>query len=267
MLLHLSDLHFGTEQPVVQAALKRLCQRLQPEAVVVSGDLTQRARLEQFLAARDFLHSLERPLLIVAGNHDIPLFHVSKRLLMPFHRFHQVFGNLEPVLETAHFYLVGVNSITRHHHTQGSISPLQIWQAGERLRQAPVGKRRLIVSHQPFAVNHPVDADDIPRLMPRAVQHWANVGLEMILHGHLHIPAVFDLNEQLLLGQHRPVLDVQAGTSLSSRLRQGVPNSVNVIYPDLSVERLDFYHTQGGFRHSAWMWPLGRESADWHDDS
>jgi len=67
MLLHLSDLHFGTEQPRVCRAVAQLCEQLQPEAVVVSGDLTQRARQEQFVAASVFLTSLNRPLLVVAG--------------------------------------------------------------------------------------------------------------------------------------------------------------------------------------------------------
>lgn len=255
MLLHLSDLHFGTEQPMVLAALTRLCARISPEAVVVSGDLTQRARVEQFKAAQTFLQSLQCPLLVVAGNHDIPLFHVTRRLLLPFHRFEQHFGVIEPTLETEHFYLVGVNSITRHHHTQGSISPLQIWQTTERLKHAPTGKHRVVVSHQPFAVKQSVDAEDIPRLMPSAAQHWAHAGLDMLLHGHFHSPAVFDLNAMLQLGQARPVLDVQAGTALSSRLRQGTPNSVNLIHTDLGVERLDFSHEQAGFRHASWLWP------------
>jgi hypothetical protein len=77
----------------------------------------------------------------------------------------------------------------------------------------------------------------------------------MLLHGHFHAPAVFDLNATLQLGQSRPVLDVQAGTALSCRLRQGIPNSVNLIHPDLGVERLDFRPEQGGFRHASWLWP------------
>ena len=111
MILHLSDLHFGTEQPVLCAALRRLSERLQPEAVVVSGDLTQRARVAQFVQARQFLVSLQWPLLVVPGNHDIPLFEFAERLLQPFDRFRQQFGGLEPTLTTAHFHLVGVNSV------------------------------------------------------------------------------------------------------------------------------------------------------------
>lgn len=247
MLLHLSDLHFGTEQPAVLAALQRLCARLQPEAVVVSGDLTQRARPEQFAAAKVFLERLQRPYLVVAGNHDIPLFHVSERLLQPFARFERVFGAVEPTLSTAHFHLLGVNSITRHHHTQGSLSPWQIWHTGDRLAHAPEGLHKIVVSHQPFAVIDPEDAEDIPRLMASAVRHWAHHGLSALLHGHFHQPAVFDLNTLHVLNHHAPVLDIQAGTALSKRLRRGVPNSLNIIHPDLRVERFDFAHAQAEF--------------------
>lgn len=255
MLLHLSDLHFGTEQPRVCRAVAQLCEQLQPEAVVVSGDLTQRARQEQFVAASVFLTSLNRPLLVVAGNHDIPLFHLTRRLLTPYDYFQRYFGELEPVLETKSFYLIGVNSVARHHHTQGSISNLQIWQAGERLRHAPSDKTKLIVSHQPFAASQAEDQAEAPRLMDRAVRHWSRLGLAGLLHGHLHTPAVFDLNRRHSLQLSRPVLDIQAGTAISTRLRQGFPNSVNLIDTDLRVQRLDFDATSAQFQFVQQLWP------------
>lgn len=255
MILHLSDLHFGTEQPRVCRAVKQLCEQLQPEAVVVSGDLTQRARQEQFVAASVFLKSLNRPLLVVAGNHDIPLFHLTRRLLQPYAYFEQYFGELEPLLETQNFYLIGVNSVTRHHHTQGSISNLQIWQAGERLRHAPSDKVKLIVSHQPFAASQPEDQAEAPRLMQRAVRHWSRLGLAGLLHGHLHTPAVFDLNQRHSLRLNRPLLDIQAGTAISVRLRQGFLNSVNLIHPDLRIERFDFDAANAQFRSAQQLWP------------
>lgn len=255
MLLHLSDLHFGTEQLALCQALKRLCDRVQPEAVVVSGDLTQRARREQFAAAQQFLYALQRPVLVVPGNHDIALFRLTERLLQPFARFEQYLGNTQPTLTTAHFHLVGVNSVSRHQHTRGSISPWQIIEAGTRLAQCPEGRVPVVVSHQPFQVADPEDCDEIPRLMRPAVQHWVQQGARMFLHGHLHQPAVFDLNAALALGAHGPILDVQAGTGLSSRLRRNCPNAVNLIHPDLRVERCDYRAASGEFVAAAQLWP------------
>ncbi len=82
MLLHLSDLHFGTENVACMQAVQQLCASMRPEAVVVSGDLTQRARYAQFYACKHFLDSLNLPYLVVPGNHDIPLYHLWNRFLV-----------------------------------------------------------------------------------------------------------------------------------------------------------------------------------------
>lgn len=261
MLLHLSDLHFGTEQAPVVKALHVLCEQLQPEAVVVSGDLTQRARSHQFAAAQRFLRQLARPYLVVAGNHDIPLFNMTKRWASPFDNFQRYFGDVEPRLETAHFDIIGVNSIRRRFHTQGHLSHEQIARIVARLQHSDHQKRRVIVSHQPFAVIDRHQHRDVPRRMPKAVQHWAAHGADLFLHGHCHTPAVFDLNHALHLGTERPVLDVQAGTSLSARLRGGYPNSFNLIYPDLRVERWDYQDQIGQFVSIDLLWPKSEVQA------
>ena len=103
MLLHLSDLHFGTEREVCIQAIQQFCQQHRPEAIVVSGDLTQRARFKQFYACRQFLDSLSLPYLVVPGNHDIPLYQVWNRFFSPFVLYQAFFGRLETTLETEHF--------------------------------------------------------------------------------------------------------------------------------------------------------------------
>ena len=61
MILHLSDLHFGTEKSACMAAIRLFCLEHEIEAVVVSGDLTQRARYTQFYDCKQFLDSLNLP--------------------------------------------------------------------------------------------------------------------------------------------------------------------------------------------------------------
>ena len=80
-LLQVSDPHFGTEQVPVVAALRRLALDLRPDVLVLSGDVTQRARRSQFDAARRFVDALGVPArIVIAGNHDIPLFNLPLRL-------------------------------------------------------------------------------------------------------------------------------------------------------------------------------------------
>lgn len=256
MLLHLSDLHFGTEQARPVRALKQLCDELAPELVVVSGDLTQRARHQQFIDAKRFLESLQCPYLVIPGNHDIPLFHLPRRFWRPFHRFQQCFGSLEPHIETEHFFVIGVNSIKAHYHTKGSISHRQIEQVALQLQAAPAHKHKIVVSHQPFMVDPQDDkaAKDIPRLMLPALKRWSACGLQALLHGHLHQCAVYDLNRYFLLKCAHPVLDVHAGTALSHRLRHSLPNSVNVVQADLTVSCYHYNDTQGRFTDNKILW-------------
>ena len=105
MLLHLSDLHFGTERAGCIQAIQQFCQQYRPEAIVVSGDLTQRARFKQFYHCRQFLDSLHIPYLVVPGNHDIPLYHVWNRFFYPIVRYQSFFCGFKK-----HSYLCKPNS-------------------------------------------------------------------------------------------------------------------------------------------------------------
>ena len=242
MILHLSDLHFGTEKQACMTAIQAFCEQHQPEAIVVSGDITQRARFYQFYACKQFLESLKRPYLVVPGNHDIPLYHLWNRVFSPFVSYQFFFGALEPVLETEHFYLIGLNSIRRRHHTKGHISQQQIQQVQEKLQQAPIHKAKLVIVHQPF-YSSPDDLHgikDCPILGQIALERWSQAGLSGLLHGHLHQPAVYDLNQIYHLNKAHPVLDIHAGTATSYRLHRGLPNSFNVIYPNMDVEHFYF---------------------------
>ena len=98
-LLHISDLHFGAVNARLLEPLLALARHLQPDAIIVSGDLTQRARPEQFRDAAAFLSRFGLPVLAVPGNHDAPLYNLPLRLFSPFSRYQkQMNAVLEPVL-------------------------------------------------------------------------------------------------------------------------------------------------------------------------
>ncbi|WP_436899420.1 metallophosphoesterase family protein [Acinetobacter gyllenbergii] len=248
MLLHLSDLHFGTEREGCLQAIKQFCQQHRPEAIVVSGDLTQRARFKQFYACRQFLDALNLPYIVVPGNHDIPLYHVWNRFFSPFVRYQAFFGRLETTLETAHFYIVGMNSIRRRYHTRGHISLDQIHETYEKLNNAPANKIKLVVFHQPFYTFPNEHGDkDCPVLGKIALEKWGTTGLFGLLHGHLHKVAVHDLNQTFQLGFDHPILDIHAGTATSNRLRFGFSNSFNVILNDGTIDHYWFDENSGVF--------------------
>ncbi len=241
MLLHLSDLHFGTERPECIRAIQKFCIEHQPEAVVVSGDLTQRAKFKEFFACKQFLESLNTPYFVVPGNHDIPLYKVWNRIFSPFTLYQLFFGSLEQTLLTKHFYLIGMNTIRRRYHTRGSISIEQIGHVNQLLEKAPADKLKIIVSHQPFyTTNEDHHLKDCPALGQFAIKEWGQHQLFALLHGHLHLVAVYDLNKAFGLNLDHPVYEVHAGTAISQRLRRKMPNSFNVIRNDGRFEHYFF---------------------------
>jgi 3',5'-cyclic AMP phosphodiesterase CpdA len=88
-LIHLSDLHFGAHDPAIVDAVEKAVDEADPDLVVISGDLTQRAKTEQFQQACRFLERLRdngHDVLAVPGNHDVPLYDVLRRFLSPLTR-------------------------------------------------------------------------------------------------------------------------------------------------------------------------------------
>jgi len=229
-LLQISDTHFGTEQPEVMEALERLAHSLSPQAVVLSGDITQRATRAQFAAARAFIDRLAPPALVaIPGNHDIPLFHLPARLFSPYERYTEAFGtDLEPVFESAEWLVVAVNTTRWYRHEDGEVSPAQVERVEARLAAALPSQLRVVVTHQPVMVTRQEDMHNRLHGRETAVARWCAAGADLILGGHIHLPFVRSLHDAYA-GCPRTTWAVQAGTAVSSRVRAGHPNSVNVL--------------------------------------
>ncbi len=230
VLLQISDTHFGTEQPQVVEALVELAAQQRPDVVVLSGDITQRARPAQFRAAKAFVDRLGTPVLAVPGNHDIPLFDLWARLRRPYARYIAAFGtDLEPVHRSPDLLVVCVNTTRARRHKNGEISALQVARVTRLLQDAGPGQLRVVVVHQPVAVTLAEDVRNLLRGHAAALQRWAVAGADLVLGGHIHLPYVMELQGMALQNMTRPMWAVQAGTAVSSRVRQGVPNSVNLL--------------------------------------
>jgi 3',5'-cyclic AMP phosphodiesterase CpdA len=225
VLLHISDPHFGTEQPKVAEALVALARQQRPNLVVLSGDITQRARAVQFQAARAFMERLGAPFVAIPGNHDIPLFDVWTRLRCPYARHTAAFGHaLEPIYSSSDLFVAGVNTTRPWRHKHGEVSAQQIDRVVQLLTETTPEQLRVVVVHQPVAVTHAEDASNRLRGHAAALKRWAEAGADLVLGGHIHLPYVL-----ALAGLARPLWAVQAGTAVSSRLRSGIPNSVNLL--------------------------------------
>ncbi len=230
VLLQISDPHFGTEQAPVVAALERLAHAEAPGLVVLSGDITQRATRAQFQAAKAFVTRLGAPaVLAIPGNHDIPLFALHARLFDPYGRYREAFGDtLEGVVDAPGCLAIAVNTTRWYRHEDGEVSAAQIERVAERLGRATPHQLRVVVVHQPVAVTRAEDLSNRLHGRDAAVPRWAAAGADLVLGGHIHLPFVQPLHETFA-GCARALWAVQAGTAISTRVRSGAPNSVNLI--------------------------------------
>ncbi|TCP11254.1 3',5'-cyclic AMP phosphodiesterase CpdA [Crenobacter luteus] len=270
-LLHLSDTHFGVERPEVVDAFLRWASANPPiDVLVLSGDLTQRARRDEFERARALVACLApRACVAVPGNHDLPLFKPVERLLAPYGEFERAFGAARaPCLIDDALAVFGVDSTVPLRHRNGRVGRAARAALLAALAAAPAGALKVVVAH------HPVDClldSDHANLMHGAhelVREGVAAGARLFLGGHIHHPFI-----RPLAARHgEPAGDawvMQAGTAVSRRLRAGQGNSFNrlVLEPvvegtrRVALERWDYRDEGAGFvlaeRHEP-GWTLAR---------
>lgn len=258
-LLQVSDPHFGTEVPAVVEALRALVRAEPPEILVLSGDITQRARRSQFESARRFVDSLAIPRrLVIPGNHDIPLFDLFARVSSPYGRYARSFGHdLAPTIDCPDMLVIGVNTTTPWRHTDGEVKAPAIARVVDLLRRATARQLRVVVTHQPAVVVREQDRRNILHGQEEAIRAWSEAGADIVMGGHIHLPYVCPIHEQDEALPRR-MWGVNAGTAVSRRIRHEAGNSVNLVRSDgtsglaaCAIERWDFEREAGAFRRVA----------------
>jgi len=194
-ILHVSDLHIGTrEDAAVARALTTLVERTRPELLAVTGDLTHRNRAVEHEAAARFLRALGGSLLVVPGNHDIPLWPPA-RFLRTFAAFEGTWGDTQPVYASETLHLVGLNSVRPWRQQSGGLRRSQLAWAAERLGEAAPGALRVVALH-----HHMIGAPWRTRKRPvaernRVLAALVDSGAELVLAGHTHQAAVAERRE------------------------------------------------------------------------
>ena len=266
-IVHLSDLHFGRFDDQLLAPLLATIGELTPHLVVVSGDLTQRARPAEFQQARAFLDRLAAPFVVVPGNHDVPLYNILARLVDPFGRYRRYITNdLSPVFSDDEIVVVGLNSARTVSSRSGGgrLNMDQVDQAVKQLSSMPAraALTKIVVTHHPFDLPEGYAPEHLIGRAHLAMAKLAAVGADLFLAGHLHRSHVGGSAERYKIAGHRALV-VQAGT-LSTRER-GEPNAFNVIRlaaPDAAIEHRTWDPAQrrfetswtGEYRHGADGW-------------
>jgi 3',5'-cyclic AMP phosphodiesterase CpdA len=247
-LIHLSDLHFGRVDPAILAPLVNFIGEVKPDVVAVSGDLTQRARTAEFLAAKEFLGSIPFPQIVVPGNHDVPLHNLISRFVRSLDRYKRyITSDLQPVFSDSEIAAVGVNTARALTWKDGRINRRQLAQLRTTLQAVPPERTKIVVTHHPFDLPAGASGRVVGRSR-RAMKTLAECRVDLLLAGHFHIADTGQTAKRYKMPGYSAII-VSSGTSTSTRGR-GQPNSLNVIQidrPNLTIERRTWRPASGLF--------------------
>jgi 3',5'-cyclic AMP phosphodiesterase CpdA len=249
-VVHISDLHFGASDDELVASLRDCIIRLSPSVVAVSGDLTQRARAEQFAAASRFLRSLPHPQVVVPGNHDVPLYNVLSRFQNPLGRFRrQITRDRFPCFADSEVAIVGADTTRSFTFKDGGLRPGDVRHIIGLLDGFDRDVLKIVVCHHPF---DPLVGRSAHLTFPApdatAIATLIEHGAAIFLTGHRHLSYAGDSAIRYRL-RGRSAIVVEAGTATSTRAR-GEPNSFNVLRIDrgtVAVDRLAWDDRKGEF--------------------
>jgi 3',5'-cyclic AMP phosphodiesterase CpdA len=257
-LMHISDTHFGTEVPPVVKAVQQSAAQLKPDAVILTGDITQRARPQQFEDARIFLHKLPTPLHIaIPGNHDIPLYHLPLRLFAPYRQYKKYMQHPRHSLhQIGPVTLLALDATQPLRHTRGDLSEsyLREWLGKADKMRVPNGIL-IVAAHQPLEIVKSQDQEERLISYNNIARLYAEYKVDMALSGHVHFPLITSTAEPFPALPRHFILG-GAGTAVSHRIRSGAPNSFNVIRYDsetghITVELYEYRAEEGSFAISA----------------
>lgn len=228
LIAHLSDLHFGREDPRALAELAHDLAALRPDLIAVSGDLTQRARTAEFAAAHAFLASLRRPLVVVPGNHDLPLFAFWRRVSGPFAGFRRHFGDERlPAHVDDEIAVLGVVTPHAALWKRGRLAAPQLARLAARFAATPNDRLRVVVAHHPLVGGEDPRGERAHGASDALISLQASA-VDVVLSGHQHRSWSGGSDLHRPAPGERAMVMVHAGTAVSDRLRHE-GNAYNVL--------------------------------------
>ena len=265
-LVHLSDLHFGRVDARLLEPLTNLVNRIKPDLVAVSGDLTQRARNAQFAQARAWLDGLRAPKLVVPGNHDIPYYRVWERFLSPLDNYKaHIDTDVEPDFVDEEIAVIGINSARSLTFKGGRINSAQLERLRARLAPLPRDLLKIVVTHHPFSLPEDRDEDELIGRAKLAMQTFHELGVDLLLAGHMHASMASETAKRYPIEGYNALV-IQAGTATSTRGR-GEQNSFNVLHlhgDRVEVERHAWGEEHGDYRPVE-RFAYARQGESWHE--
>ena len=191
-LFHVSDIHFGAEDPAALAWFAQCVADEKPDAIVMTGDLTMRARREEFEAGAKWLAALDVPVTVEPGNHDVPYYSDPlRRLLLPYGRYTKIERMLERPLAVPGVTVVPLKTVARLQwrvdQSKGTVSDRSLAEALRLIAAAPSDHVILLAAHHPLT-DEGLDEPMRTHGGEAALTALAEAGADAVLTGHIHDP-------------------------------------------------------------------------------
>ncbi|HTG37474.1 metallophosphoesterase [Sphingomonas sp.] len=220
-LFHVSDLHFGAEDKEALAWFARIVRDEQPDAILMTGDLTQSARASEFEDAARWLESLGRPTTVEVGNHDLPVYNPLRRLFLPYRRYKALERMIERPLDLNGVTIAPLRTTARvqlrFNWSKGYVTPQRLAHTVRLVESAPDDDLVFVTAHHPL-IEAGTRTDARTRGGEQALSRLARAGADAVLTGHVHDP--FDVEHPV---DGRVMRLIGAGT-LSERVRETRPS-------------------------------------------
>jgi 3',5'-cyclic AMP phosphodiesterase CpdA len=262
-VIQISDLHFGKVDKTIAEGLIKKIDELTPDLVIVSGDLTQRARRKEFSDARDYLSRINYPKIVTAGNHDIPLFDVFRRFLLPLQRYKRyITSEMSPLYLDSEIIVLAINTARSFTWKNGRISLDQISEMEKTLCPLGTDKLKIVVTHHPFI---PPPGDNGIALVGRsgkALEIVDRCCVDLLLAGHLHQGYSGDIRMHYP-ARKRSVISVQAGTAISSRIREKA-NAFNLLHLEKNKIHIEVNIWDGSYFSAEMQSIYNLEGGNWN---
>lgn len=262
-ILHVSDVHFGPYfSPAAADDVRRLAEGRGADLLIVSGDLTQRAKRSQFRDARRWLEGFSMPWLAVPGNHDVPMYRVWERVFRPYGAYQDFFDqDMEPVWRDDELFVVGTNTAFNWTIRDGRFTRSSLRRLADVLEEAPEGLAKIVFAHHHMIPPPRFDTRRVTEMAVEASHLFSQLGVEMVLSGHLHQSWIGTSEEYYPTGG-RPVLLVHTGTTTSRRgrgweRRRNSCNWITIEKDRVVVSHLLWHRGKGFLEWSRHEYPRG----------
>jgi 3',5'-cyclic AMP phosphodiesterase CpdA len=228
-IVQISDLHFGRINPFIINPLLNTINKANPDLIVVTGDLTQRAKTIEFQKAKAFLDTLKYPKIVVPGNHDIPTFNLFERFSKGLEKYQKhITKNLNPTYIDEQIAIAGINTARTYKWRGGTLDIEQVQKICSQFSKLPKGTIKIVALHHSIDLPWEYATTYLVGKWQKALEIFIKCKIDIFLSGHnhrSHIHLTSDRNPH-----HKHVaLVFHCGTSTSTRTRGGEQNSFNII--------------------------------------